>query len=147
MATKRPPTGENIGNVQLKLGRNASPDSVGTKASSYVNLNDLDVETGEQYVFEIRNGNAVQVLDSPVRFVKNTSSTEKSVFIPTDVIRSNDLLPGHSISVQVYETVDTDEQQYITDVSDTTDTSEQQKLDEIHKMLTDLHEAAFGTND
>jgi hypothetical protein len=47
----------------------------------------------------------------------------------------------------VYETVDTDEQQYITDVSDTTDTSEQQKLDEIHEMLTDLHEAAFGTND
>ena len=144
MAPKKATTGEKIGTVQVKLGRRGSPTEDQPKATGYVNLRDLPVETGDEHIFELVNGNGIEVLDSPVTFRKCVAETQKSVFIPKSVIESNDLLPGHSLSIRVYNIDEPGEQQSL---SDTADLSETEKIDEIHSMLTDLHEAAFGKND
>lgn len=92
--------GEKIGTVRQTLGRISDEDN---PTSSYINLSNLDVENKEEYFFEVKSVGSGVNIDGDVTFVGTIHKDNNSVTLPRDIIEDQDLLPGHTIGVNVFE--------------------------------------------
>jgi len=116
--------GEKLGTVHWKFGRseNRSGD---VNINSQVSASELGLEYGTKYGVKLLSaGINGPIGDDPVPCIVETYSKEARFTIPSEVIRENDIKPGHSVHVSVFE-LDEPEQIQINPGSDSgTDASE-----------------------
>lgn len=100
--------GEKIRELSQTLGRSPSKEQ---NVSSNINLDGQKLEHGQIYAFKclvLGSGDKALVDDT---FIGEVHDSNKSVTIPVDFVRENDLKPGHSLKVKIYEVSEQNDQE------------------------------------
>jgi len=100
--------------IQHTFGRAESQKG---NISQYVGAANCDIESGEEYQFEIVGRGKIDLDNEPLAFTGRGHNSSNSFTIPYQIIEEGNIKPGHSVSIGVHE-IEEEQEEEPTDEND-----------------------------